>query len=320
MFQGVRKAAQEIRSGGLVVFPTETVYGIGADAGNSSACLRIFSIKKRPLRNPLIVHAASLEMLQAFFPSLPDIAIRLFSIFPSGPLTVIVPHDDKTICREACSDLDTVALRIPSHSLARQLIRKSGCLIAAPSANRSGQPSASTYAMAKNVVRWHNIPVLNGGDCRIGIESTILDASSQFLRILRPGTLDIPTLEKKLGERIVDGRLPSGQFQNAPGTGYAHYRPRIPVYLFSDPYRVREKLLRDQERAGLIINKQMLSLFRDIRNTVLYVVRDVDHYAQILYKSFAQMEEKNCLYIFCFIPDDSNHAVCDRLLRASSEL
>lgn len=227
-------AAQIIKSGGLVALPTETVYGLGADGLNPEAVAKIFQAKGRPQDNPLILHIADAGEMDIFCHHIPESAYRLAEKFWPGPLTMVLPAKD---CVPKCTTagLPTVAVRCPDNAATRQIIRLAGVPIAAPSANLSGKPSTTT---ARHVLDDHNgkIPlIVDGGPCRVGVESTIVDLTEERPRLLRPGGITPEQLLEILGDLVVDkavtAQIDKDAVVKAPGMKYRHYAPQCPVVI-----------------------------------------------------------------------------------------
>ena len=229
----LKEASAVIRSGGLVAFPTETVYGLGGDATNPEASRKIYAAKGGPSDNPLIVHIADFSQLRNIVAEVPQEAEKLAEAFWPGPLTMILRKND-VIPYETTGGLDTVAIRMPSHPVARAFLQDSGCMIAAPSANTSGRPSPTT---AQHV--WEDLHgkieiLLDGGPVGIGIESTIVDLSEERPMILRPGFITQEMLSAVLGDVGMDPGLASEnskQPPKAPGMRYRHYAPKADLTL-----------------------------------------------------------------------------------------
>ena len=234
--EDIQKAAAILRDGGLVAMPTETVYGLAADALNGAAVRRIFEAKGRPMDNPLIVHIADvgdinrLELVADF----PEKARRLAEAFWPGPLTVILPKG-KSIPDEVSAGLDTVALRLPAHPDARELIRCSGLALAAPSANTSGKPSPTTAQHVADDMDGRIEAILDGGACSVGVESTVITLATPVPRILRPGIITREDIESVIGAVEVDkavlDKLENNEKASSPGMKYKHYAPRATVIL-----------------------------------------------------------------------------------------
>ncbi len=222
------EAGRIIRDGGLVAFPTETVYGLGGDAASAQSSEKIYAAKGRPSDNPLIVHIAEFSQLEEIASSVPEAAGKLNDAFWPGPLTMIVNKND-VIPYETTGGLDTVAVRMPSHPVARALIKESGCMIAAPSANTSGRPSPTCAQHVWEDLNGKIDGIIDGGSVDIGLESTIIDLTEDVPTILRPGYITQDMLTEVLGEVRLDPGL-QGENTNvrpkAPGMRYKHYAPK----------------------------------------------------------------------------------------------
>lgn len=229
-------AAKIINEGGLVAMPTETVYGLAADALNGKAVRKIFQAKGRPMDNPLIVHVSSAQMAidLKLYKEFTEDAKKLADKFWPGPLTIILPKGD-CIPDEVSAGLETVAVRCPSHKTARALIEKSGKPLAAPSANISGKPSPTTAEHCINDLMGKVDAILDGGECEVGVESTVVTLATNPPRLLRPGGITLEQLESVLGEVAVDDavlhKLAEGKKASSPGMKYKHYAPKAQVYL-----------------------------------------------------------------------------------------
>ncbi|HBK68882.1 MAG TPA: threonylcarbamoyl-AMP synthase [Firmicutes bacterium] len=229
----LRRAAAILRRGGLVAFPTETVYGLGAAVNNGDSIKRIFKVKGRPGDNPLIVHIYKWEQLAEIVLEVPERAVLLAKKFWPGPLTLILPKKD-TIPSEVSAGLPTVAIRIPAHPVALGMLRQTGIPVAAPSANLSGRPSPTRGAHVISDLGGKVDLILDAGATGVGLESTVLDLTSACPRILRPGGITFEMLEEVLGK----GGVEAPQFTNcerplAPGMKYRHYAPQAPLRLFT---------------------------------------------------------------------------------------
>ena len=227
-------AADLIRKGELVAIPTETVYGLGADGLKESAVAKIFEAKGRPQDNPLILHIWDAEQMALFCHDIPKAAYDLAEAFWPGPLTIVLPARDN-VPRRTTGGLDTVALRCPDNAVTREIIRLSGVPIAAPSANISGKPSTTT---AEHVLHDHDgkiAAIVDGGPCRVGVESTIVDLTEQRPRLLRPGGITPEQLIAVLGDLVVDkavtAQIDKDAVVKAPGMKYRHYAPSEPVVI-----------------------------------------------------------------------------------------
>ncbi|MCI7640552.1 MAG: threonylcarbamoyl-AMP synthase [Clostridiales bacterium] len=227
-------AAELIRRGELVAIPTETVYGLGADGLNEAAVAKIFEAKGRPQDNPLILHIWDAEQMEQFCHDIPKAAYDLAKAFWPGPLTMVLPARD-IVPKRTTGGLNTVALRCPDNAVTREIIRLSGVPIAAPSANLSGKPSTTT---AQHVLHDHDgkiAAVVDGGPCRVGVESTIVDLTEDRPRLLRPGGITPDQLMSVLGDLVVDkavtAQIDKDAVVKAPGMKYRHYAPAEPVVI-----------------------------------------------------------------------------------------
>lgn len=225
----IEQGAALIRDGQLVAFPTETVYGLGADAMNAEAIARIFEAKGRPGDNPLIAHIAHVRQLRPLIACEPsETAIRMINAFWPGPLTMIFPRSE-SVPANLSAGLDTVAVRLPAHPVARALIMNADTPIAAPSANRSGRPSPTTARHVFEDMDGRIPMILDGGDCEVGVESTVVDMTGETPRILRPGRITQEMIVAVAGAAKIDSAvmrpLKEGERPRSPGMKYRHYAP-----------------------------------------------------------------------------------------------
>lgn len=233
--ESIAQAAELIRSGELVGMPTETVYGLGANALDEQAVMKIFEAKGRPADNPLIVHVASMEEVAPLVREIPQAARKLMEAYWPGPMTLILP---KAACipTAVSAGLDTVGIRLPSSEAARALIRESGCPIAAPSANRSGRPSPTTAQHVFEDMDGRIPMILDGGACEVGLESSVIDATGEVPVILRPGGITPEMVEAVVGGVRVDEHVMSplaeGDVVRSPGMKYKHYAPKAKTVIF----------------------------------------------------------------------------------------
>lgn len=250
----LREAAALIRAGKLVGIPTETVYGLGADALNPDAVRAIFEAKGRPGDNPLIVHIANIDELRPLIAAEPSPAARaLAAACWPGPLTMIFPRAPRVPLRTT-GGLETVAVRMPAHPVARRLIELSGAPIAAPSGNRSGRPSPTAAAHMFEDMDGRIELILDGGDCEVGVESTVLDMTGPVPRILRPGGVTRERIAEICGDCEVDPAvmrpLAEGEQARSPGMKYRHYAPHGQLTIYHGaPERVAEAICAAYDRA-----------------------------------------------------------------------
>ncbi len=231
--QRISEAAVIIKNGGLVAMPTETVYGLAADALNGKAVANIFRAKGRPMDNPLIVHISDVSQIYGLVREFPEKAQKLAQRFWPGPLTIILPKSD-AIPDEVSAGLDTVAVRCPSDPNARRLIELS-CPLAAPSANLSGSPSPTSARHVLDDMDGRIDAIIDGGECSVGVESTVITLACDPPRLLRPGGITLEQLRETIGEVVLDGAvlnpLKEGQAAASPGMKYKHYSPKADVIL-----------------------------------------------------------------------------------------
>jgi L-threonylcarbamoyladenylate synthase len=247
--ESIRRAGRIIKTGGLVAFPTETVYGLGCDAMNAEAAAKVFESKQRPQFDPLIVHIADLKQLEIVIGSLPDLGQRLIDAFWPGPLTLVLPKQP-AIPDLITAGLSTVAVRMPNHPVAQSLIREADTPIAAPSANPFGYVSPTTAQHVADGLGNRVDLILDGGPCPVGVESTIVSLAGPQPELLRPGSITIEQLSAVIGALRRASSV--NQMPLAPGQLPRHYATRTSLILL--PSAATRPLLKDDERAGLLIN------------------------------------------------------------------
>lgn len=291
---GIARAAELIREGKLVAFPTETVYGLGANALDAAACERIFTAKQRPHTSPLIVHVDSIEMARRYADEWPDAAEKLARRYWPGPLTLVLPKRP-LIPDVVTAGLPTVGIRVPAHPLALELIRAAGVPIAAPSANRFTELSPTE---APHVPQELADFVLDGGPARVGIESTVLSLAGEPA-LLRPGVIPLPEMESLIGP-IALANGPAEGAHASPGMHPRHYRPRTPVYLLQ-----AGAVTPSGRGAWLRIGREMPS--------------DPLEYASALYAALHRLDRQGLDWIAIEPPPETAEwaGVLDRLRRAA---
>lgn len=223
----LEQAIEIIKRGEIVAIPTETVYGLAADAKNAIAVLKTFEKKGRPADNPLIVHISELDQLTDLASDIPDEVYTLANRFWPGPLTIVLKRD-QAVLDVITAALDTVAVRMPDHPLTLELIHSTGP-VTAPSANKSGKPSPTKPAHLEQDYG-SDLPYLDGGECSIGIESTVLDLTQKPFSVLRPGAISSDEISAALGVEIIETENKSSQTKRSPGTRYTHYKPEAEVH------------------------------------------------------------------------------------------
>jgi L-threonylcarbamoyladenylate synthase len=308
----VGRAVGVLRDGGLVAFPTETVYGLGADASSPAAVRRLFAVKGRPADHPVIVHLGDAALLGEWAATVPEPAARLARTCWPGPLTVVVPRAAR-VPDAVTGGLDTVGLRVPDQPLARDLLRAFGGGIAAPSANRFGRVSPTTAADVRADLGDDVDLVLDGGPCRVGVESTIVDCTGTSPAILREGGVTRGRIEEVLGAPVA--LLTAGEVR-APGTLASHYAPRARVELTDCgalDERAQAALARGR-RVGVIGASPT-----DARIVALGAPADAEHYAHDLYRMLRTADAHDLDVVFAVAPDGGGlaSAVADRLRRAA---
>ena len=315
-------AADLLKRGELVAIPTETVYGLAADALNGAAVVNIFKAKGRPADNPLIVHIARREQLEDLVANIPPTADELIRAFWPGPLTIIFKKAD-CIPNEVSAGLDTVAVRMPSHPVARRIIELS-CPLAAPSANRSGIPSPTEAARVAEDMDGRISAVVDGGACEVGVESTVVDVTGDGVRVLRPGAVTVEMLsqvtEKVEVDDAVTHELQAGATVSSPGMKYKHYAPNARVVLVKgsrDAYTAYVNAHADDSVMALCFDGEETGL------TVPFLTYGTraDHAAQAhrLFEALRVLDEQHATlaYTACPSPDGIGLAVYNRLLRAA---
>lgn len=326
----IQEAAALIASGELVAFPTETVYGLGADALHPEASKKIYAAKGRPSDNPLIVHICKFEELESIAKLVPPQARKLADAFWPGPLTMIVWKNDK-VPYETTGGMDTVAIRMPNHPIALKLIEQSGCLIAAPSANTSGKPSPTEAAHVALDLDGKIPMILDGGPVGIGIESTIIDLTEDMPMILRPGYITQQMLEDVLGEevKIDPGIIASDSLTKpkAPGMKYKHYAPKADLVLVDgDADKVVRKInelvqaKKDAgQKVGVIATDETKDLYQADIVVSIGAREDEDAIAKHLYKILREFDDWNvdAIYSESFATPRIGQAIMNRLLKAA---
>jgi L-threonylcarbamoyladenylate synthase len=320
----IRQAANVIRSGGLVAFPTETVYGLGANALDPAAVARIFEAKGRPATNPLIVHVADPGQVRAVAADWPDIGLRLAARFWPGPLTLVLPKRPE-LPDVVTAGGPTVGVRCPAHPVARALILEAGVPIAAPSANRSTELSPTRAEHVLKGLGGRIELVLDGGPCPGGIESTVVDVTGDVIQLLRPGPVTVPMLEEVVGRVETVSRERPEAVARSPGQMAKHYSPRTELRLVDE-----NDLLDDTSealRAGRPIAVVQFSRRKPSVKEVTtasgrraYLPRDPEHAAPLLYDTLHRLDQLGLDLILVELPPDTPEwaAVRDRLKRAAA--
>ena len=307
----LKEAAECIKRGGLVAFPTETVYGLGADTFNGEAIKKIYQAKGRPSDNPLISHIADIDEVNRLAREVPENAKKLMEAYWGGPLTVILKRKDN-VPGVVSAFLDTVSIRMPSHSVANLLIKLSQTPIAAPSANLSGSPSPTTFAHCKADMDSRCDIIIDGGDCSVGVESTVVDMTGEVPVILRPGAVTREDIAAVCGDCIFGGEYADAP--KCPGMKYTHYSPDAEVFAVKD---IENFIVPEGENVGIITYDR----YKDFANgKTFYSAGETDSdYAARLFYLLRKADEDGIKTIYASLPENSGIgvAVRNRLLKSA---
>ena len=318
-------AADIIKSGGLVAIPTETVYGLGANGLDEQAVLKIFEAKGRPQDNPLILHISGPEQIEQFCHHIPQAAYDLAEAFWPGPLTMVLPAKD-VVPRRTTAGLDTVGIRCPDSPVTREIIRLAGVPIAAPSANISGKPSTTT---AEHVLHDHDgriDAIVDGGPCRVGVESTIVDLTERRPRLLRPGGIGPEQLISVLGDLVVDkavtAQVDKDAVVKAPGMKYRHYAPTEPVVIVSGSRENAAAYIRAHFEPGdrVLCFEEELPLYDGCNPLSYGREADVNTLSAGLFAALRELDDPKIhqVYARCPVGGGVAYAVQNRLKKAAA--
>ncbi|MCP3033213.1 threonylcarbamoyl-AMP synthase [Halobacillus sp. A1] len=321
----IQEAAALLRDQQVVAFPTETVYGLAADATHEAAVQRIFEAKGRPADNPLIVHVGNREQVKQLVTEIPEVAHRLMDEFWPGPLTLILPSNH-TASQNVTAGLDTVAVRMPSHPVALQILQAAGLPLAAPSANRSGRPSPTEADHVKQDLDGRIAGIVDGGPTGVGVESTVLDCTSEIPVILRPGGVTKEDLERILPEVMVDPALADQKEQpKSPGMKYTHYAPESPLWLIEgDDDFFQQQLLHIKEenpRTAVIASNELAEKLDHEVITACGSRENLPEIAVQLYRALRQYKKADIDVILCesFEEKGVGAAIMNRLQKAATQ-
>ena len=318
-------AAEIIKNGDLVAIPTETVYGLGADGLNEEAVAKIFEAKGRPQDNPLILHVADAADIEKFCHSIPQAAYALAEAFWPGPLTMVLPARD-SVPKRTTAGLSTVAVRCPDCEITRQIIRLSGVPIAAPSANISGKPSTTT---AQHVLHDHDgkiHAIVDGGACRVGVESTIVDLTDERPRLLRPGGITPEQLMAVLGDLVVDkavtAQIDKDAVVKAPGMKYRHYAPAEPVVIVSGSREKAAAYIRRHFVPGdrVLCFEEELPLYEGCNPLSYGQEANVETLSAGLFAALRELDDPSIHQVYARCPEGGGvaYAVQNRLKKAAA--
>ena len=322
--QEAEEAAAVLRNGGLLAFPTETVYGLGADGLNEGAVRRIFAAKGRPQDNPLILHIPDAGALPQYCAHIPAAAYALARRFWPGPLTMILPRRP-LVPDVVTAGLDTVGMRCPGHPAALALLRYAGVPVAAPSANTSGRPSPTAAAHVRAEMDGRIEGIMDGGPCAVGVESTIVDLTVSPPRLLRPGGVTLEELRETLGEVEADPAvfrlMGEGEQPRAPGMKYRHYAPRAPVTVLRGAPAAAARYIRRHLAAGdgVICFNEFVPLFEGWPTEPIGPAGDPAEQARRVFDALRYFDgtETARIWAMCPDPDGIGLAVSNRLNKAA---
>lgn len=323
--EALRLAASIIKQGGLVVFPTETVYGLGGDGTNAQAAQKIYAAKGRPSDNPLIIHIASPEDAEHYAQTNPTY-YRLAKAFMPGPLTVILPKKD-SIPLSTTGGLDSVAVRCPAHPVAHRLIELAGLPIAAPSANLSGKPSPTCASHVAEDLDGRVDMILDGGDCEIGLESTIVKVEGEKLTLLRPGGITYDALcmvcrDVQIAPAVTE-QLAAGERPLSPGMKYRHYAPTAPLVLLQGaPEKVLAFLQQEQavKKCAILCYNEECEQLQKHGLLPIGSRADLQTQAKKLFHALRDADETDAEIIYAHLPpmDGLGLALYNRMIRAAA--
>ena len=327
----LKEAADILRAGGLVAFPTETVYGLGANALDESAARRIYEAKGRPSDNPLIVHISKTEDLNVLAENIPDEAFSLAEVFWPGPLTMILK---KKACvpYQTTGGLDTVAIRLPANQIARSLIAESGVYVAAPSANLSGKPSPTTAEHVKKDLNGRIDMIIDGGSATLGLESTIVDLTGESPMILRPGCITKGMLRNVINNveydpAILSKNTDANLIPKAPGMKYRHYAPEGDLTIFEGEINLVIQAINNKAKencdhgnsVGVIATEETKSFYQYGTIKTIGSRKEEASIAAGLYGILREFDELHMQYIYSesFADNSLGQAIMNRLLKAA---
>ena len=329
----LEQAAEILKQGGLVAFPTETVYGLGGDALNAAAARKIYEAKGRPSDNPLIVHIASEAQVKEIAENISAQAEALMDVFWPGPLTLIFKKKPM-VPDSTTGGLDTVAVRMPSHRVAYELISRSGVMIAAPSANTSGRPSPTSASHVMEDMNGRIDMIIDGGDCKYGIESTIVDMTGEVPTILRPGYITKEMLEDVVGTVEVDPAIRQGVLADvrpkAPGMKYTHYAPKGELSIvegerseqvISCINRLVQEKREQGYKTGVLATKENAPQYLADEVIIIGDRKDELMISANLYRTLRDFDARNVEYIYSesFAGDGLGEAIMNRLRKAAGQ-
>ena len=317
-------AAQFLQENEVVALPTETVYGLGGNAKSDAAVEKIFAAKGRPSDNPLIIHIADKQQLNAFVTEIPEKAAVLIDAFWPGPLTIIFKKKDGVLSEKATAGLETVGVRMPDHPVALALLKKCQLPIAAPSANSSGKPSPTNAQHVIEDLNGKIAGVLDGGSTGVGVESTVLDCTEEIPVILRPGGVTKEQLEAVVGKVHLDAALEDEAAKpKAPGMKYQHYAPNAPLYLVNGSPSFLQRLIEGKQkeglRVGVLATEESVQSYPSDVTIACGKRSELESVATALYDTLRKFnqEKVDIIYSEMFPNTGVGHAIMNRLQKAA---
>ncbi|KDN58201.1 L-threonylcarbamoyladenylate synthase [Exiguobacterium sp. AB2] len=315
----VKIGVELLKAGEVIAMPTETVYGLAGDATNDVAIRKIFEAKGRPADNPLIVHVASVEQAGHFAQTIPPVAKRLMEAFWPGALTIILPSNGRASSL-VTAGLDSIGLRMPDHDAALDLIRSSGLGLAAPSANRSGRPSPTSAKHVADDLSGRIAGIMDGGPTGIGVESTVIDCTTEPATILRPGGVTKEAIEAVIGPVNLDANLnDETATPRSPGMKYTHYAPSAPLYLVDGGRDDLVQIVTARKEAGKRVGALVFDEEPTPADVTLSLGRSMETAAQRLYEALRKFDETDVeeIYVNRIEPTGVALAVYNRLYKAA---
>lgn len=315
----VTEGVRLLKAGEVIAIPTETVYGLAGDATNDIAIRKIFEAKGRPSDNPLIVHVASVEQAEHFAQDIPPVARRLMEAFWPGALTIILPSNGRATAL-VTAGLDSIGLRMPDHPAALELIRVSGLGLAAPSANRSGRPSPTSAKHVADDLAGRIAGIMDGGPTGIGVESTVVDCTTNPVTILRPGGVTKEALEAVIGPVALDANLNDEKAApRSPGMKYTHYAPSAPLYLVEGGRHNLERVIETRQAMGKRVGALVFDEATTPADVTLSLGHSMETAAQRLYEALRQFDDTDVeeIYVNRIEPTGVALAVYNRLYKAA---
>lgn len=317
----IKEAAQLLKKGEVVAFPTETVYGLGADATNELAIQKIFTAKGRPSDNPLIVHIATKTQLFALVKDYPPYVEKLIDTFSPGPITYVLKSNGQ-VAPNVTANLSTVGVRIPNNKVAYRLLKECNIPIAAPSANTSGKPSPTTADHVLDDLDGKIAAVLDGGNAEVGVESTVVDCTKETPLILRLGKITKDDIEKVVGKANIISGLKADK-PKSPGLKYKHYAPDVPLILLSEDKNMQQVIEQEKakgHRVGVLVSKRTANRIRADKIITLGI--DDQEIAANLYHSLRSLDKRDIDVVICeSLPINGiGSAVMDRIKRAATSI